>query len=53
MWGRPLAAMGPASELGFRMNILDLIGRSEPLFAADVERHEAALSAAVVGGASW
>jgi len=32
------------------MNILDLIGRSEPLFAADVERHEAALSAAVAGG---
>jgi UDP-N-acetylglucosamine 4,6-dehydratase len=32
------------------MNILDLIGRSEPLFAADIERHEAELSAAVAGG---
>jgi UDP-N-acetylglucosamine 4,6-dehydratase len=32
------------------MNILDLIGRSEPLFAADIERHEADLSAAVAGG---
>ena len=32
------------------MTILDLIGRSEPLFAADIERHEADLSAAVAGG---
>ncbi|TVP84789.1 MAG: NAD-dependent epimerase/dehydratase family protein [Thioalkalivibrio sp.] len=32
------------------MNILSLIGRSEPLFAADIERREAELSAAVAGG---
>jgi UDP-N-acetylglucosamine 4,6-dehydratase len=32
------------------MNILDLIGRSEPLFAADIERRGAELSAAVAEG---
>lgn len=32
------------------MNILELIGRTEPLFAADIDRHEAELSAAVAGG---
>ena len=32
------------------MNILSLIGRSEPLFAADIQRHEAELSTVVAGG---
>lgn len=32
------------------MNILELIGRSEPLFAADIERHEAELSDRVAAG---
>jgi FlaA1/EpsC-like NDP-sugar epimerase len=32
------------------MNILELIGRTEPLFAADIANHEAELSAAVAGG---
>ncbi len=32
------------------MNILETIGRKEPLFAADVARHEAELSAAVASG---
>lgn len=32
------------------MNVLDLIGRSEPLFDADIRRHEADLSTAVQAG---
>lgn len=32
------------------MNVLELIGRSEPLFDADIRAHEAELSAAIRGG---
>src|SRR5690606_14390665 len=41
---------GWRDEGSFRMNVLDLIGRSEPLFDADIRRHEADLSTAVQSG---